>query len=85
MKKLIKSTNPLKKELLGAFKKLTGANKVTVVTQLSEDTFQANLFKSLGNRKYESLGVVTIKRSLNEVGSSNYTILEQKVSHDIFN
>ena len=57
MNKPIKSTDPIKKPLVAAFKRLFKADKVTVVTQISDHMFEARCLKSIGNKQYEYLGV----------------------------
>lgn len=55
MSTFIKATNPMKKPLLAIFKNL-GADKVTKVTQIDENVFQARLFTYAGNRQYNFIG-----------------------------
>jgi len=64
----VKSKNPVKRPVMEALKKLTGGQKVTNV-QESNDSFRANVFKHLGNRKYEALGNHTVtKEQLTSMG-----------------
>lgn len=58
----VNSKNPVKKSVVSALKSLTGGSKVTNVQESSE-SFRANVFKGLGNHKFESLGSHVITKS----------------------
>jgi len=59
MKTPIKSTDPRKKMIVEALKKVSGANKVTSVYRISESEFQGDCLK--GNRSgYENMGAFTV-------------------------
>lgn len=57
--KNVKSTDPRKKQVVNAIKAKSGANKVTLVKQLRDGSFQGHAMK--GDRQgYQSLGMVTV-------------------------
>lgn len=60
MTKAVKSTDPRKSKIVKAFKKATGADKVTEIKETSEGVFTGRTFKSLGSRRYEFLGEATV-------------------------
>ena len=56
----VTSKDPRKPEIMRAFREAYqhyGVSKITDVTDLGNGMFRATLFKHLGNRKYERLGV----------------------------
>ena len=60
--KRVKSTDPRKPEVMKAFRALyEGADKITDVTDLGGDEFQATLHRHIGSRKYERLGTFCVK------------------------
>ena len=60
----VKSTNPIKKQVMAALKAKSGATKVTQVTQVSDGVFTGQCFKKMdGSRKFDNLGSFTVEVS----------------------
>lgn len=59
----VKSTEPRKADIVASFKEVTGARKVTLLSEISPGVFQAHCLNSIGGGKFESMGwyVVEIK------------------------
>lgn len=59
--KNIKSTDPRKADIVKAIKLKSGANKVTLVKEDKEGTFQGHAMKlKPGSKAYDSLGFFTV-------------------------
>lgn len=59
MGKNVKSTDPRKKDIMAALKRISGANKVTLVKENNPDSFEGHCL--IGNKAgYKSLGTFIV-------------------------
>lgn len=56
----VKSTDNRKKQIMNAIKAKSGANKVTIVKELKDGSFQGHAMKGNRTDGYKSLGMVNV-------------------------